>query len=74
MITFVDVCINQLICIWYICGIFFNLFPLESHERLVSLYDRLEELDASKATSKAAFILHGLGFTKEMQQTQVLFI
>lgn len=43
----------------------------ESHERLLALYDRLEELDASKAVAKAGYILHGLGFTKDMQHTKV---
>ena len=37
----------------------------------MALYDRLDELDASKATAKAGFILHGLGFTKDMQHTKV---
>lgn len=44
---------------------------LESHERLMAVYERLEELDASKALTKAAFILHGLGFNKAMQHTKV---
>ncbi|KAK7109852.1 ATP-binding cassette sub-family F member 2-like isoform X2 [Littorina saxatilis] len=43
----------------------------EAHERLLAVYDRLEELDASKALSKAGYLLHGLGFTKEMQKTAV---
>lgn len=43
----------------------------ESHERLMVVYERLEELDAAKATAKAAYILHGLGFTKEMQKMKV---
>ncbi|KAL8616591.1 ATP-binding cassette sub- F member 2 [Nucella lapillus] len=43
----------------------------ESHERLMAVYDRLEELDATKAQAKAGFILHGLGFTKDMQHTKV---
>ena len=42
-----------------------------SHERLLALYDRLDELDASKAIAKAGYILHGLGFTKDMQHTKV---
>ena len=46
-------------------------FLSASHERLLALYDRLDELDASKATAKAGYILHGLGFTKEMQGTKV---
>jgi len=39
----------------------------EAHERLMDIYDRLEELDASKAEMKAGYILSGLGFTKQMQ-------
>jgi ATPase subunit of ABC transporter with duplicated ATPase domains len=38
----------------------------------LALYDRLEELDAAKAKAKAGYILHGLGFTKEMQNTKVI--
>ncbi len=30
-------------------------------ERLMDIYDRLEELDAATAETKAARILHGLG-------------
>ncbi|PVD30264.1 hypothetical protein C0Q70_09527 [Pomacea canaliculata] len=44
---------------------------VESQERLMAVYARLDELDASKAKAKAAYILHGLGFTKEMQNTKV---
>ncbi|CAL8096307.1 unnamed protein product [Calicophoron daubneyi] len=43
----------------------------ESHERLMEVYGRLEDLDADKAETKAAMLLHGLGFTAEMQQKQV---
>ncbi|CAH8455958.1 unnamed protein product [Dicrocoelium dendriticum] len=43
----------------------------ESHERLLSVYERLDHLDADKAEAKAAVLLHGLGFTREMQQKQV---
>ncbi|KAH9491909.1 ATP-binding cassette sub- F member 2 [Bulinus truncatus] len=42
-----------------------------AHERLMDVYERLEELDASKALAKAGYILHGLGFTKAMQRTKV---
>ena len=51
-----------------------DIFFSESHERLLALYDRLDELDANKAKAKAGFILHGLGFTKEMQNTQVCYL
>lgn len=44
---------------------------LESHERLMDVYERLDDMDADKAEAKAAYILHGLGFTKEMQHRSV---
>lgn len=34
----------------------------------MDVYDRLEDLSADTAEARAANILHGLGFTKEMQQ------
>lgn len=37
-------------------------------ERLMDIYERLEELDATTAETKAARILFGLGFTAEMQE------
>ena len=40
-------------------------------ERLLGIYERLEELDAATAETRAAEILNGLGFTFEMQQTKV---
>lgn len=40
----------------------------ESQEQLLDVYDRLDEIGADKAEVKAAYILHGLGFTKQMQQ------
>lgn len=41
------------------------------NERLMDIYEHLEELDASTAEARAAQILFGLGFTKEMQQSPV---
>uniref|UniRef100_A0A915B3G1 ABC transporter domain-containing protein n=1 Tax=Parascaris univalens TaxID=6257 RepID=A0A915B3G1_PARUN len=38
----------------------------ESHEKLMDIYDRLEDMDADKAEVKAAEILFGLGFTRQM--------
>ncbi|KHN87879.1 ATP-binding cassette sub-family F member 2 [Toxocara canis] len=38
----------------------------EAHEKLMDIYDRLEEMDADKAEVKAAEILFGLGFTRQM--------
>ncbi|CAG0921838.1 unnamed protein product [Notodromas monacha] len=37
----------------------------ESHDQLMDVYERLDELGADKAEVRAAFILHGLGFTKQ---------
>uniref|UniRef100_A0A7S2RU42 ABC transporter domain-containing protein n=1 Tax=Mucochytrium quahogii TaxID=96639 RepID=A0A7S2RU42_9STRA len=37
-------------------------------ERLSDVYERLDELGADTAEAKAASILNGLGFTKEMQE------
>lgn len=34
----------------------------------MDVYDRLEDLSADTAEARAANILHGLGFTREMQQ------
>uniref|UniRef100_A0A914S4X4 Uncharacterized protein n=1 Tax=Parascaris equorum TaxID=6256 RepID=A0A914S4X4_PAREQ len=38
----------------------------KSHEKLMDIYDRLEDMDADKAEVKAAEILFGLGFTRQM--------
>jgi len=43
----------------------------EAHERLMDIYERLDHLDASKAEVQAAYLLHGLGFTRTMQHTAV---
>lgn len=40
----------------------------ESQEQLMDVYERLDEIGAEKAQAKAAYILHGLGFSKSMQQ------
>lgn len=40
----------------------------ESQEQLMDIYDRLDDMSADTAEARAANILHGLGFTKEMQQ------
>lgn len=34
----------------------------------MDIYERLDEISADTAEARAANILHGLGFTKEMQQ------
>jgi len=33
-------------------------------ERLMDIYERLDDLDAGMATTRAGRILHGLGFTR----------
>ncbi|CAI5444967.1 unnamed protein product [Caenorhabditis angaria] len=39
----------------------------ESQEKLMDIYERLDEMDSALAEKRAAEILHGLGFTKTMQ-------
>jgi len=43
----------------------------EAHDMLMDIYERLDDIDADKALARAGNILHGLGFTKQMQQTAV---
>uniref|UniRef100_A0A1B6CXJ3 ATP-binding cassette sub-family F member 2 n=1 Tax=Clastoptera arizonana TaxID=38151 RepID=A0A1B6CXJ3_9HEMI len=40
----------------------------ESQEQLMDVYERLDDISADTAEARAAYILHGLGFTKAMQQ------
>ncbi|KAI0990596.1 hypothetical protein GJ496_004018 [Pomphorhynchus laevis] len=40
----------------------------ESQDRLMEIYERLDEISADKAETRAGRILCGLGFTKDMQQ------
>lgn len=40
----------------------------EAVDRLADIYERLEEMEAATAAKRAATILDGLGFDKEMQQ------
>lgn len=48
------------------------LFPyIAECEKLMELYERLEELDADKAEVRASRILHGLGFSAAMQQKKL---
>jgi len=42
----------------------------EAVDKLMDVYERLEELGAETAETRAAAILHGLGFTKSMMQKQ----
>lgn len=44
----------------------------ESQDHLMDIYERLDEIGADKAQAKAAYILHGLGFSKEMQQKKCM--
>lgn len=44
---------------------------IESHDRLIDIYERLDSMDADKAEMQAGYILHGLGFTKKMQHKKV---
>ena len=41
------------------------------NERLLQIYERLDDLDVDKAEVKAARILKGLGFTASMQQKKM---
>ena len=34
---------------------------------LMDVYERLDDMDADKALAKAGYLLHGLGFDKQMQ-------
>jgi ATP-binding cassette subfamily F protein 2 len=43
----------------------------EAQERLMDIYERLDEMGANEAEKNAAEILFGLGFSTEMQYTQV---
>lgn len=42
----------------------------DAQEQLIDIYERLDDMAADQAEAKAARILHGLGFDKEMQQKQ----
>jgi len=41
------------------------------NERLLQIYDRLDDLDVDKAAVRAARVLKGLGFTHQMQQKKM---
>lgn len=43
----------------------------ESQDQLMDVYDRLDDMSADQAEAKAARLLHGLGFTNDMQNKQV---
>lgn len=43
------------------------IFKIESQEQLMDVYERLDDISADTAEARAANILHGLGFTKAMQ-------
>jgi len=42
----------------------------ESQDQLMDVYERLDDMSAEQAEAKAARLLHGLGFNKQMQQKQ----
>lgn len=42
----------------------------DAQEQLIDIYERLDDMSADCAEAKAARILHGLGFDKEMQAKQ----
>lgn len=42
----------------------------DAQDQLIDIYERLDDMSADQAEAKAARILHGLGFDKEMQQKQ----
>lgn len=42
----------------------------DAQEQLIDIYERLDDMSADQAEAKAARILHGLGFDKNMQQKQ----
>ena len=46
----------------------------EAHDRLMDIYERLDEMDISTAEVRAAAILHGLGFSKDMMNQKVVLI
>lgn len=45
-----------------------RLFVIEAQEQLMDIYERLDDISADTAEARAAYILHGLGFTTEMQK------
>lgn len=59
---------------YYVYGQYLLSHCPESHERLLDVYERLDEMDADNAETKAGYILSGLGFTKEMQHTKVAIL
>lgn len=40
---------------------------IDAQDQLMDIYERLEDMSADTAEARAAEILHGLGFDKEMQ-------
>lgn len=50
---------------------FFSCLHVAECEKLMEIYERLEELDADKAEVRASRILFGLGFTPAMQRKKL---
>lgn len=60
--------VRQLASLVYISNDFFYIFQDDGGgEQLERIYERLEALDAATAEKRAAEILYGLGFDKQMQ-------
>lgn len=60
--------VSQLASLVYVSYDFFYIFQDDGGgEQLERIYERLEALDAATAEKRAAEILYGLGFDKQMQ-------
>lgn len=62
------------LCLFCLGNYYFTFslaYLLAECEKLMDLYERLEELDANKAEMRASRILHGLGFTTAMQRKKL---
>jgi len=61
--------VNNFYYFFYIKKIFIilNNLIIESQEQLMDVYERLDDISADTAEARAANILHGLGFSKAMQ-------
>lgn len=55
-------------CVNTIGNVVFRSGHAEAQEQLLDVYERLDDICADVAEMKAAYILHGLGFTPAMQQ------
>lgn len=62
---------EEMLLVWFLKENCFLLLRIAECEKLMELYERLEELDADKAAVRASRILHGLGFSAAMQQKKL---